>query len=191
MADEGDAYDPGKKVDINTLHSMDDEDESMRRYKEALIGSASANKGPADDPRIVVIQSIIIIFEDRPDGNLEFKLSSDEEKTALKKAEIVFKEGCNFKIQVNFKVQHDLVTGLKYENAISRKGIPVAKEVEMLGSYAPKDGNHSVTFPRQGWDQAPKGTLARGSYTAKTKFIDDDKAEHMKYEYSFNIKSHW
>lgn len=192
MADANESgYNPGKKVDINTLHQMDDEDESMKRYKEALLGKANSARGPSDDPRKVVIQSIVIIFEDRPGGNLEFKLSNAKELEEFKKADIVFKEGCNFKIQVNFRVQHDLVTGLKYVSLIYRKGIRAAKDEEMFGSYAPKEENHSVTFPKQGWDQAPKGALARGTYTAKSKFTDDDKEVHMQYEYTFHIKKDW
>merc|ERR1712224_517326 len=128
---------------------------------------------PSDDPRRVVIQSMVIIFEDRPGGNLEFKLSNEGELAAFKKANIVFKEGCHYKIQVN------------------RKGIRAVKEEEMLGSFGPQRDNHSVTFPKQGWDQAPKGALARGTYTAKSKFTDDDKQVHMQYEYSFHIKKDW
>merc|ERR1719377_222274 len=116
MSEDGnsDNYNPGEKIDMKTLQEMDAEDESLKKYKEALLGKMDDLSAPSDDPRRVVIQSIVIIFEDRPGGNLEFKLSNAKELDEFKKADIVFKEGCNFKIQVNFKVQHDLVTGLKY-----------------------------------------------------------------------------
>mmetsp|Transcript_13664 Transcript_13664/g.23352 ORF Transcript_13664/g.23352 Transcript_13664/m.23352 type:complete len:195 (+) Transcript_13664:60-644(+) len=189
--EHNDGYNPGEKIDMKTLAEMDAEDESLRKYKEALLGKMDDFSSPSDDPRKVVIQSMTIIFEERPGGNLEFDLSSEAEIEKFKKAPIIFKEGCKYKIQVNFKVQHEIVSGLKYLNQVFRKGLRVAKEEEMLGSFGPQKDNHSVTFPKQGWDSAPKGTLARGSYTAKSKFIDDDKQTHMQYEYSFQIKKDW
>merc|ERR1711977_504049 len=193
MSEDGnsDNYNPGEKIDMKTLQETDAEDESLKKYKEALLGKMDDLSAPSDDPRRVVIQSMVIIFEDRPAGNLEFKLSSEDEIAAFKKASIVFKEGCHYKIQVNFRVQHEIVSGLKYLNQVYRKGIRAVKEEEMLGSFGPQRDNHSVTFPKQGWDQAPKGTLARGTYTAKSKFIDDDKQTHMQYEYTFQIKKDW
>ena len=189
--EEADGYNPGQKLDMKTIQEMDAEDESLRRYKESLLGKLDDSVSPSDDPRRVVIKKLVIIFEDRPEGNLEFSMETDADAAALKNAAIVFKEGCNYKIQVNFKVQHEIVSGLKYVNQVYRKGIRAAKEDEMLGSFGPQRDPHSVTFPKQGWDQAPKGALARGTYTAKTKFVDDDKQQHMAYEYSFQIKKDW
>lgn len=61
----------------------------------------------------------------------------------------------------------------------------------MLGSFAPQAATHDVTFPRHGWDEAPSGMLSRGKYTAVSKFIDDDKQNHLEYEYCFAIKKDW
>lgn len=58
----------------------------------------------------------------------------------------------------------------------------------MLGSYAPKAENYTFSFPPTQW---PKGMLARGSYTAKVAFTDDDKATHLNLEYKFDIKKKW
>merc|ERR1712000_128883 len=193
MSEDGntDNYNPGQKLDMKTIAEMDAEDESLRKYKEALLGKMDDLVSPSDDPRRVVIQKLIIIFEERPGGNLELNMAGAGDAEALKNASIIFKEGCNFKIRVDFKVQHEIVSGLKYVNQVYRKGIRAVKEEEMLGSFGPQRDPHSVTFPKQGWDQAPKGALARGNYTAKTKFIDDDKQQHMAYEYSFQIKKDW
>lgn len=58
------------------------------------------------------------------------------------------------------------------------------KQEEMLGSFAPQEKPYEVTFPRQGWEEAPSGMLARGTYHAKAQFIDDDKQCHLEYEYN-------
>lgn len=44
----------------------------------------------------------------------------------------------------------------------------VAKDQQMIGSFGPQVAPHEVTFPRNGWEEAPSGMLSRGSYTAKS-----------------------
>ncbi len=58
----------------------------------------------------------------------------------------------------------------------------------MIGSFGPQEKPHEVVFPRQGWETAPDGMLARGSYTAKSQFVDDDKQCHLEYEYAFGMQ---
>jgi len=62
-------------------------------------------------------------------------------------------------------------------------------QTEMLGSYGPQAAPHEVIFPRLAdqWEQAPSGMLARGSYHAISRFVDDDKDRHLEFEYSFDI----
>lgn len=59
----------------------------------------------------------------------------------------------------------------------------------MIGSFAPQKDTYSMTFPRTGWEEAPKGMIARGSYKAKSQFIDDDKNVHLEYEWAFRKTS--
>jgi Rho GDP-dissociation inhibitor len=40
-------------------------------------------------------------------------------------------------------------------------------------------------------EEAPSGMMARGQYSAVSKFIDDDNHTHLKFEWSFNIKKDW
>ncbi len=40
-------------------------------------------------------------------------------------------------------------------------------------------------------EEAPSGLLARGSYQATTKFVDDDKVVHLQFPWSFEIKKVW
>jgi len=35
------------------------------------------------------------------------------------------------------------------------------------------------------------GLLARGSYSVKSLFTDDDKNEHLKWEWAFDLKKDW
>ena len=58
----------------------------------------------------------------------------------------------------------------------------------MVGSYAPKEEVQFYTTPIE---DAPSGLIARGHYTVKSLFTDDDNNEHLKWEWSFNIKKDW
>jgi len=192
--DEKDAvpeYKAGKKVALNELLEQDQNDESLRKYKESLLGKIDLVTSPKDDPRRVVIQEMKILFEDRPGGDITYALVSKDDLEKMKKTPFVLKEGCHYKIRVSFKVQHDIVSGLKYVNLVYRKGIRVAKDQQMIGSFGPQVNNHEVTFPRHGWEEAPSGLLSRGSYSAKSQFVDDDESNHLEYEYAFEIKSDW
>lgn len=145
-----------------------------------------------DDPRRVVIVEMHVIFEDRPAGDVVFKgLDQQTNLDKLKKSSVVFKESCHYKLKFVFRVQHDIVTGLRYHNGVYKAGIRVAKEDLMLGSYPPQEAVQEVVWPRHGWEEAPSGMLARGSYKSTIKFIDDDDVTHLQFDYGFSIKKGW
>ena len=58
----------------------------------------------------------------------------------------------------------------------------------MVGSYGPKMELQSYITP---FEDAPHGMLLRGTYTIKSLFTDDDKNEHLKWEWSIDIKKCW
>jgi len=180
-----------KKVD--DLMKKDQDDESLKKWKESLLGNAlNQDVSPKDDPRRVVIQSLTIIAEGRPDGDIVYKFDGTKEQLEkLKDQPFILKEGCSYKTRIAFKVQHELVTGLKYVNTVYRKGIRVDKEETMIGSYGPQKEPHTVDIPRKGFEEAPKGMMYRGTYKANVKFIDDDGQCHLQYDYAFAIKKDW
>lgn len=59
---------------------------------------------------------------------------------------------------------------------------------QMVGSYPPKKEIQSYTTP---FEEAPSGMMARGTYSVTSLFTDDDKNEHLKWEWSFEIKKDW
>lgn len=61
----------------------------------------------------------------------------------------------------------------------------VDKNTFMVGSYGPKKELQSYTTPVE---EAPSGMLARGTYNIKSLFTDDDKNEHLKWEWKLEIK---
>lgn len=64
----------------------------------------------------------------------------------------------------------------------------VDKTEYMVGSYGPRAEEYEFLTPME---EAPKGMLARGSYNIKSKFTDDDKTDHLSWEWNLTIKKEW
>jgi len=177
-------YKPPAEKSLQEIQSLDQDDESLVRYKQALLAGVDSAASPKDDPRKVVVQKMIFVSEGRDDIVLD--LSGDI--SMLKKQKITIKEGVEFRLKIIFKVQHEIISGLRYHHVISRKQVNVDKQQYMVGSYGPKAEPYSYITPV---DEAPKGMIARGDYKVKSKFLDDDKNIHLQWEWSFEIKKNW
>lgn len=58
----------------------------------------------------------------------------------------------------------------------------------MVGSYGPRaEEFHFLTT----LEEAPRGLMARGTYNIKSKFTDDDKHNHLSWDWNLNIKKEW
>ena len=94
-------------------------------------------------------------------------------------------------MKANFKVQHEVLSGLRYLQVVKRKGIRVSRDEEMIGSYAPNTEEKPVYEKAFAADQAPAGMLVRGHYNAYSKFTDDDKKDYLTFDWSFDITKDW
>ncbi|KAK4014166.1 rho GDP-dissociation inhibitor 1 [Daphnia magna] len=179
-------YVPPPPKSIGELVAADQEDESLRKYKETLLGNAIAENIVIEpgNPKKVLVKKLVLVSEGQTEKTLD--LSGDLSK--LKQTVFTIKEGVQYRIRIEFFVQHEIVTGLKYIQKTYRKGIQVDKMTHMVGSYAPKKDLQSYTTPLE---DAPSGLLYRGHYTVSSLFTDDDQNEHLKWEWSFEIKKDW
>ncbi|KAJ8253958.1 hypothetical protein COCON_G00205700 [Conger conger] len=107
---------------------------------------------------------------------------------ALKKQNFTLKEGVDYRVKIHFKVNRDIVSGLKYVHLTYRKNLRVDKAMYMVGSYGPKLEEHEFMTPVE---EAPKGLLVRGGYHIKSQFTDDDKTDHLSWEWNLQIKKEW
>lgn len=186
---EGDAdtsYKPPPEKTLDEIISADQDDESLRKYKEALLGEAQSGAIIVypDDPRKVIVKRLVLIPVDRP----EIALDLTGDLSQLKKQTFVIKEGVSYRIRIEFIVQREIVHGLKYTQQTFKLGLPVDKMSHMVGSYAPKAEIQSYTTPPE---DAPSGMIARGGYSVQSLFTDDDKHKHLKWEWCFEIKKDW
>jgi Rho GDP-dissociation inhibitor len=157
----------------------------MRKYKESLLQAGAACPFP-DDARTVIVDTFEVVIKGR--DPLRFSIRTDADVAKLKDTPIVLKEDCEYQFRITFYVQREIVSGLTYVNVVKRKGIRVDKSQIMIGSYGPNLQPYQYVSPLE---TCPSGMLARGHYTAKTTFADDDKAQHLQFEYQFDIKKDW
>jgi len=99
----------------------DQNDESLRKWKESLgLGSGKDLSDPSD-PRKCIILSLGLEVEGRPDIIIDLKAPGALE--ALKNQPFTIKEGAQFRMKAQFKVQHEILAGLKYLQKVSRMGL--------------------------------------------------------------------
>ena len=112
-------------------HHSDQNDESLNRWK-ASLGISNSPVLPVDpsDKRRCIIRSLALEVEGREDMTIDLTAPGSVE--ALKTKPFTIKEGAQFRMKANFKVQHDVLSGLKYLQVVKRKGIRVGKDEEMI-----------------------------------------------------------
>ncbi|KAM8773254.1 rho GDP-dissociation inhibitor 1-like [Acanthopagrus latus] len=176
-------YKPPAQKSVKEIHDLDKDDESLRKYKEALLGSGCSEADPSL-PNVQVTQ-MCLVCESAP-SPLILDLQGDLE--CFKKQAFILKEGVEYKIKISFKVNKEIVSGLKYVQQTYRKGVKIDKSDYMVGSYGPRPAEYDFLTTVE---EAPKGVLARGNYVIKSKFTDDDKHDHLSWEWNLNIKKDW
>uniref|UniRef100_A0A251V8J3 Putative rho protein GDP-dissociation inhibitor, Immunoglobulin E-set n=1 Tax=Helianthus annuus TaxID=4232 RepID=A0A251V8J3_HELAN len=159
------------------------DDESLRRWKEQLLGSVDAAQVEEVQEPDVKILSLTIVSPDRPDIVLEIPNTGNP-----KAPWFTLKEGSKYNLKFSVKVSNDIVCGLKYTNHVWKKGLKVDNSKEMLGTFSPQPEPYTHVMPEE---VTPSGFLARGNYTAKTKFVDDDNKCYLELNYTFDIQKDW
>uniref|UniRef100_A0A452H8H5 Rho GDP-dissociation inhibitor 1 n=1 Tax=Gopherus agassizii TaxID=38772 RepID=A0A452H8H5_9SAUR len=111
-------YKPPAQKSIQEIQELDKDDESLRKYKEALLGSVSVAADPST-PNVVVTK-LTLVCATAP-GPLELDLTGNLE--SYKKQSFVLKEGVEYRIKISFRVNKEIVSGLKYIQHTFRKGV--------------------------------------------------------------------
>jgi len=169
---------------VREILDADADDESLRRYKETLLGGAQGMVLiEAENEKNVLVRSLSLLVAGRPDVTIDLAQLSD-----LQGQSISIKEGSEYRMRVNFQVQREIVSGLKYVQKVYRAGIQMDKDEFMVGSFPPRLEMYSFTTP---FDEAPHGMMHRGKYKVKSIFTDDDRHEWLSWEWTLDIKKEW
>ncbi|XP_072882458.1 rho GDP-dissociation inhibitor 1 [Hemitrygon akajei] len=177
------SYKAPAQKSLKEIEELDKDDESLRKYKEVLLG----NCAKVTDPNVpnVQVTSLTLVCAAAPHP-LVLDLTGDLDN--FKKNPFVLKEGVEYKIKICFKVNREIVSGLKYIQTSSRRGVRIDKADYMVGSYGPRDTEYEFLTPQE---EAPKGMMVRGTYTIKSQFTDDDRFDHLSWEWCLSIKKDW
>uniref|UniRef100_A0A8C4LA88 Rho GDP-dissociation inhibitor 1 n=1 Tax=Equus asinus asinus TaxID=83772 RepID=A0A8C4LA88_EQUAS len=145
-------YKPPAQKSIQEIQELDKDDESLRKYKEALLGRVAVSTDP-NVPNVVVTR-LTLVCSTAP-GPLELDLTGDLE--SFKKQSFVLKEGVEYRIKISFRVNREIVSGMKYIQHTYRKGVKIDKTDYMVGSYGPRAEEYEFLTPME---EAPKGMLS-------------------------------
>nr|XP_027085690.1 rho GDP-dissociation inhibitor 1-like [Coffea arabica] len=173
----------GPQFTLKELQEKDKDDESLRRWKEQLLGSVDINSvGETLDPEVRIL-SLAIKSPGRSDIFLPIPEDGKPEGPWF-----ALKEGSRYSLEFTFQVNNNIVSGLKYTNAVWKTGIKVDSTKQMIGTFSPQAEPYTHKMPEE---TTPSGMFARGSYSARTKFLDDDNKCYLEINYTFEIKKEW
>ncbi|RCV18230.1 hypothetical protein SEVIR_3G291500v4 [Setaria viridis] len=173
----------GPQVPLKEQLELDKDDESLRRWKEQLLGQVDTEQlGETAEPEVKVL-NLTILSPGRPDLVLPIPFQADEKGYAF-----ALKDGSPYSFRFSFIVSNNIVSGLKYTNTVWKTGVRVENQKMMLGTFSPQQEPYIYEGEEE---TTPAGIFARGSYSAKLKFFDDDGKCYLEMSYYFEIRKEW
>nr|XP_031540972.1 rho GDP-dissociation inhibitor 1-like [Vicugna pacos] len=126
---------PPAQKSIQEVQELDQDDEGLRKYREALLGRVAV---PADRsvPDVVVTRRTLVCST--APGPLELDLAGDLESS--RKRSFVLKEGVEYGIKTAFRVNREVMSGVKYIQRTYGKGGRTDETDHVVGRYGPGRG---------------------------------------------------
>jgi Rho GDP-dissociation inhibitor len=183
-------YKPGVAKSADEYAKLDAEDESLARWK-ASLGIVPGSGENTSGPKITVL-TLELDSPTLPVGRkIVFDLKDTAKLLDTKKNPIVIKEGVEYNVRITFKVNHSIISGVRYIQLVKRAGIKVDKLEQMLGSYGPSPGGEPYTKNFEP-EESPSGMLARsGTYSVRSRVIDDDGEVYADWDWNFKLAKEW
>jgi len=183
---------PGFKLtaarSLDEYAKLDAEDESLARWK-ASLGIVPGASGSASGPKVTVLTLELESPTLPPGKKIVFALQDKALLESLKKNPISIKEGVDYNVRITFRVNHSIISGARYIQVVKRSGIKVDKLEQMLGSYGPRTEPYTKDFDQE---ESPSGMLARsGSYSVRSRVVDDDGEVYADWEWFFKLSKEW
>ncbi|KAG1755839.1 immunoglobulin E-set [Suillus lakei] len=188
---------------------LDAEDESLARWKASLGITPGVSTGDTSGPRVTVLTLELDSSTLPPGKKLVFDLKNTAMIAEIKKNPITIKEGVEYNVRITFKVNHSIISGVRYIQLVKRAGIKgintfslwfrsliliisiVDKLEQMLGSYGPHPQGEPYT-KNFDVEESPSGLVARsGSYHVRSRVVDDDGEVYADWEWSFKLAKEW
>lgn len=123
-----------EKKTIDEYQQLDANDESLNKWKASLGLGTGKDLSDPNDPRKVIILSLALEVQGRPDFVID--LTKPNALETLDKNPFTIKEGATFRMKARFKVQHQILSGMKYVQVVSRMGIKNKMQEMIVGALA-------------------------------------------------------
>ncbi|KAH7576661.1 hypothetical protein JRO89_XS01G0126200 [Xanthoceras sorbifolium] len=187
----------GKHKSEPSVYSTEDEEDEdaegtliqlgphLRKWKEQLLGSVDFdNIGETHEPEVKIL-SLSIVAPGRSD--IVLSVPEDGKPKGLW---FTLKEGSLYSLKFSFEVKNNIASGLrlKHVSLTTSSSVSVDSSKQMLGTFSPQPEPYTFDTPEE---TTPSGMFARGSYTARTKFLDDDNRCYLEINYTFDIRKEW
>ncbi|GAV99159.1 immunoglobulin E-set [Lentinula edodes] len=184
-------YNPSPAKSPSEYAKLDENDESLARWKRSL-GLTAASSENASGPKVTVL-ALELVSSTLPAGKTISLDLSEPTKVAAetKKNPVVIKEGVEYNVRIRFKVNHSIISGVRYIQVVKRAGVKVDKMEQMLGSYGPSP-NSEPYVKNFDPEESPSGMIARsGTYNVKSRVVDDDGEVYADWEWQFKLAKEW
>ncbi|KIY49507.1 E set domain-containing protein [Fistulina hepatica ATCC 64428] len=190
-------YKPGAAKTAEEYAKLDAEDESLARWK-ASLGITSAVSQPATGPRVVTVLTLELDSPTLPAGKkIALDLKNVTQMAETKKNPIIIKEGVEYNVRISFKVNHSIISGVRYIQLVKRAAaserprLTVDKMEQMLGSYGPNPTGEPY-IKNFDSEESPSGMIARsGTYNVRSRVVDDDGEVYAGTFFHTHLLSYW
>ncbi|KAF9075999.1 rho GDP-dissociation inhibitor [Rhodocollybia butyracea] len=186
-------YKPSAAKTAEEYAKLDAEDESLARWKASLGVTAAATQA-GSGPKVTVL-TLELVSDTLPAGKsivLDLKETSaaaTTKKPVAIKDSVTIKEGIEYNVRIKFKVNHSIISGVRYIQVVKRAGVKVDKLEQMLGSYSAGPDPYVKNFEPE---ESPSGMIARsGTYNVRSRVIDDDGEVYADWEWQFKLAKEW
>jgi len=112
----------GAAKSMDEYAQLDAEDESLARWK-ASLGIVPGAAGAASGPKVTVLTLELISSTLPPGKKIAFDLQNQMSLASLKKNAINIKEGVEYNVRITFRVNHSIISGVRYIQVVKRAGI--------------------------------------------------------------------
>ncbi|KAL0582003.1 rho GDP dissociation inhibitor [Marasmius crinis-equi] len=183
-------YKPTAAKSLDEYAKLDAEDESLARWK-ASLGISAGGSAAGSGPKVTVL-TLELLSKTLPAGkSIVFQLNNPASYEATKKNPVIIKEGIEYNVRITFRVNHSVVSGVRFIQVVKRAGIKVDKLEQMLGSYGPSPEGQHYTKDFES-EESPSGMIARsGTYDVKSRVVDDDGEVFADFEWHFKLAKEW
>ncbi|KIM68674.1 hypothetical protein SCLCIDRAFT_1208870 [Scleroderma citrinum Foug A] len=184
-------YKPGAAKTAEEYAKLDANDESLSRWKASLGITTDATAGDTSGPKVSVLTLELASPTLPPGKQLSIDLNDPKQIAETKKNPIIIKEGVEYNVRITFKVNHSIISGVRYIHIVKRAGLKVDKLEQMLGSYGPNPTGEPY-IKNFDPEESPSGIIARsGSYNVRSRVVDDDGEVYADWEWSFKLAKEW